>query len=87
MLTIRFTRRGARNIPFYNIVVADSRSKRDGKFIEKIGFYEPINKAIMVDTERLGFWVSSGALASCAVLKVIKRLRVKHGSQLGNNND
>lgn len=86
MLVIRLTRRGVRNSPFYNIVVADSRNKRDGKFIEKIGFYEPINKSIMVDTEKLTFWFSSGALASCAVLKVIKRLRVNHGSQLGTNN-
>ncbi|KAH0998323.1 30S ribosomal protein S16 [Candidatus Tremblaya phenacola] len=80
MLTIRFTRRGARNRPFYNIVVADSRSKRDGRFIEKIGFYDPLNKdIIMVANERFDFWISNGALASCAVLKVIKKLRVKHG--------
>jgi small subunit ribosomal protein S16 len=70
-------RGGAKNRPFYNIVVADSRMPRDGRFIERIGFYNP--KASENETkfrlalDRVAHWVSQGAQPSDAVKKLIKR--------------
>jgi small subunit ribosomal protein S16 len=70
-------RGGAKNRPFYNIVVADSRMPRDGRFIERIGFYNPkapeheANFRIALD--RVAHWVSQGAQPSDAVKKLIKR--------------
>lgn len=78
MVVIRLSRGGARNRPFYNIVVADSRNRRDGRFIERIGFYNPVAKEGAVDAlriahDRVSFWVGQGAQPSDAVEKLIKR--------------
>ena len=63
---IRLARAGRRNLPFYHIVIADSRSPRDGKFIENIGFYDPVqkdeaNNRLKVKNERAEYWLSVGA--------------------------
>lgn len=60
---IRLTRMGAKKKPFYRIVVADSRSPRDGRFIEEIGYYNPISepKEIVIDDEKAIKWLNSGA--------------------------
>lgn len=63
---IRLARLGRRNLPFYHIVIADSRSPRDGKFIENIGYYDPIqsddsNKRLVVKNDRAEYWLSVGA--------------------------
>ena len=77
MVVIRMARGGAKNRPFYNIVVADSRMPRDGRFIERIGFYNPkapeseVNFRIALD--RVEHWVGQGAQPSAAVKKLIKR--------------
>jgi small subunit ribosomal protein S16 len=77
MVVIRMARGGAKNRPFYNIVVADSRMPRDGRFIERIGFYNP--KAAGHETrfrialDRVAHWVDQGAQPSDAVKKLIKR--------------
>ena len=77
MVVIRLARGGAKNRPFYNVVVADSRNRRDGRFIERVGFYNPIApegvEALRLDLERVGYWKSKGAQASDAVEKLIKR--------------
>jgi len=69
MLKIRMSRKGAKNRPFYDIVVADSRSPRDGKFLEKLGTYDPkLPKdhadRVRLNAERLKHWLSKGAQAS-----------------------
>ncbi len=78
MVVIRMARGGAKNRPFYNIVVADSRMPRDGRFIERLGFYNPKapeggepNYRIALD--RVEHWVAKGAQPSAAVKKLIKR--------------
>ena len=69
MLKIRMSRKGAKNRPFYDIVVADSRAPRDGKFLEKLGTYDPkLPKdnadRVRLNGERLKHWLSKGAQAS-----------------------
>ena len=65
MVKIRLTRGGAKKRPFYHIVVTDQRSKRDGRVIERIGFYNPVAKGneqrLHVDAERVQHWVGVGA--------------------------
>ncbi len=78
MVVIRLSRGGARNRPFFNVVVADSRNRRDGRFIERIGFYNPVAKegsadALRIAHDRVAFWVGQGAQPSDAVEKLIKR--------------
>ncbi len=76
MVVIRLSRGGARNRPFYNVVVADSRNRRDGRFIERLGFYNPLrpeaSDGLRLDLARVDFWKSRGAQASDAVEKLIK---------------
>ena len=77
MVVIRMARGGAKNRPFYNVVVADSRDARDGRFIERIGFYNPLasesEEGFRIAMDRMAFWESKGAQASDAVLKLVKR--------------
>ena len=66
---------GAKNAPVYRIVVADSRSPRDGKFIEELGTYQPLKKGnnYTLDLDRAKYWVSKGAQPSETVASFIKR--------------
>ena len=72
---IRMKRVGAKNTPVFRIVVADSRSPRDGKFIEELGTYQPLKKAdnFTLDLERARYWVSKGAQPSETVASFIKK--------------
>lgn len=74
---IRLKRGGAKNNPVYRIVVADSRSPRDGKFIEELGTYWPQQKSdnVKLDTARADYWLSQGAKASDTVASFIKKLK------------
>lgn len=76
MVTIRLSRVGAKKRPFYHIVVADSRSKRDGRSIERVGFYNPVatgqEVALKIDTDRVDYWVGNGAKTSERVARLIK---------------
>lgn len=76
MVTIRLSRGGAKKRPFFHIVVADSRCPRDGRYIERIGFLNPIAAAneerIRLELERVNYWLSKGAQASQRVAKIIK---------------
>lgn len=72
---IRLRRTGKRNAPAHRIVVADSRSPRDGRFIEIIGTYDPRNKIEKVDVERADYWVSNGAQVSETVGAIIHRAK------------
>ncbi len=72
MTTIRLTRMGRKKMPFYRIVVTDSRKRRDGGWIEAIGHYNPMIKEnnLTVDMERLNYWTSVGAQMSDRVKKI-----------------
>jgi small subunit ribosomal protein S16 len=72
---IRMKRIGAKNTPVFRIVVADSRSPRDGKFIEEIGTYQPLQKGtnFALKLERAQYWLSKGALPSETVASMIKK--------------
>jgi small subunit ribosomal protein S16 len=71
---IRLKRMGAKKTPFYRIVVADSRSPRDGRFIEEIGYYNPLTdpKTIKVDSEKAEKWLKNGAKPTETVEKLFK---------------
>ena len=75
MVKIRLKRMGAHKKPFYRIVVADSRSARNGRFIEEIGYYDPLKEppVIKVDTERAEYWLSQGAQPTDVVRALIKK--------------
>ena len=77
MVIIRLSRGGSQNRPFYNVVVADSRNRRDGRFIERVGFYNPVategQETVRLQMERVTFWQSKGAQLSDAVAKLVKR--------------
>ncbi len=76
MVVIRLARGGNKHRPYYSVVVADSRARRDGRFIEKIGFYNPVAaenvESIRIDSTRVDYWTSVGAQVSPAVKKLIK---------------
>lgn len=80
MVTIRLSRGGAKKRPFYNIVVTDSRNRRDGRYIERVGFFNPIatgNEAgLVVKRERVDYWLSQGAQTSERVASLLKRQAV-----------
>lgn len=77
MITIRLARGGAKGRPFYHLVVADKRCARDGRFIEKLGYYNPLAKGkdipLSFNLERINHWVSVGAQASDSAMRLIKQ--------------
>ena len=75
MVKIRLARGGRKKRPFYRIVAADSRMKRDGRFIEILGFYNPIStpKELKINTERVDHWVAEGAQLSQTVSNLLKQ--------------
>jgi len=81
MVVIRLSRGGAKARPFFNIVVADKRNRRDGRFIERIGFYNPIATAneenIRIAQDRLTYWKSVGAQASPTVERLVNQAAKK----------
>ncbi|MEI6415470.1 MAG: 30S ribosomal protein S16 [Pseudomonadota bacterium] len=76
MVTIRLTRGGAKRRPFYTIVVADSRSPRDGRCIERLGYFNPIaqggEKRLNIHQDRIDYWIGKGAQPSQRVSALIK---------------
>lgn len=74
MTVIRLTRMGRKKLPFYRIVVTDSRKRRDGGWIESIGYYNPMSEpeTIKFDAERLAYWKSVGAKLSERVARITK---------------
>ena len=79
MVKIRLSRGGAKRTPFYHIVVTDSRNKRDGRNIERLGFFNPVargdNERLRLDTERLDHWVRTGARVSERVMHLAEEAR------------
>ena len=77
MVIIRLSRGGSKNRPFFNVVVADSRNRRDGRFIERVGFYNPIagegEESLRLAVDRIAFWKDRGAKLSDTVAGLVKR--------------
>ncbi len=79
MVTIRLSRGGANKRPFYHIVVTDSRNRRDGRYIERLGFFNPVAsgnaQTLNLNAERVDYWLGKGAQPSERVAKLIKESR------------
>lgn len=87
MVTIRLARTGAKKRPFYHLTVAESSSKRDGCFIERVGFFNPIargqSERLKVDLERIDYWLSHGAQPSERVQSLVKEAQRAAASAAG----
>lgn len=81
MVTIRLARGGAKKRPFYHVVVTDSRNKRDGRYIERLGFFNPIaqgqEERVRLDGERVQFWVERGAKPTDRVASLLREIKRK----------
>jgi small subunit ribosomal protein S16 len=79
MVVIRLSRGGAKKRPFYNIVVADSSERRDGRFIERVGFYNPVaaggEEKLRVSVDRIGYWSGVGAKLSPTVSRLVEQAK------------
>ncbi len=79
MVVIRLSRSGAKKRPFYNIVVADSQERRDGRFIERVGFYNPVaaggEQPLRVATDRIAYWTGVGAQVSPTVARLVDQAK------------
>ncbi len=79
MVTIRLSRGGAKKQPYYAVVVADSRNKRDGRCIERVGFFNPLaqgqEETLRLNMERITYWISEGAQTSARVTKLIEQVQ------------
>jgi small subunit ribosomal protein S16 len=81
MVVIRLSRGGSKKRPFYNLVAADSRNRRDGRFIERVGFYNPVASEnednLRISLDRVQHWTSVGAQLSPAVARLVKDYSAK----------
>ncbi|NQZ52955.1 MAG: 30S ribosomal protein S16 [Piscirickettsiaceae bacterium] len=79
MVTIRLSRGGAKKQPYYTVVVADSRNKRDGRCIERVGFFNPLaqgqEETLRLNMERITHWIAEGAQTSARVTKLIEQVK------------
>jgi len=79
MVSIRLARGGSKKRPFYHVVVSDSRNPRDGRYIERLGFFNPQARGqeeeLRIDNDRIDYWISKGAQASERVASLIKSSR------------
>ena len=79
MVSIRLSRAGAKKRPFYHLVVTDSRNRRDGRYIERLGLFKPLGKEsqenIRIDMERVDYWIGQGAKPSDRVASLLKAQR------------
>ncbi|CAN5133322.1 30S ribosomal protein S16 [soil metagenome] len=84
MVVIRLNRGGAKKRPFYNIVATDSRNRRDGRFIERVGFYNPVadegDYRLRIALDRISYWTGVGAQLSPTVARLVKDYSKKAGS-------
>ena len=81
MVVLRLSRGGAKARPFFNVIATDSRNRRDGRFIERLGFYNPIaaegEQGLRLSLERIEYWRSHGAQVSPTVQRLIKQFAAK----------
>ncbi|HBI83685.1 30S ribosomal protein S16 [Orrella sp. NBD-18] len=81
MVVIRLARGGSKKRPFYNLVATDSRDRRDGRFIERVGFYNPVanekEEGLRIALDRVSYWTGVGAQLSPAVARLVKEFSAK----------
>ncbi|MDX9873487.1 MAG: 30S ribosomal protein S16 [Spongiibacteraceae bacterium] len=81
MVTIRLSRGGSKKRPFYHLTVTDSRSARDGRFLERVGFFNPVasgtEERLRVDMDRVNYWLNTGATVSERVASLLKEAQNK----------
>jgi small subunit ribosomal protein S16 len=81
MVVIRLARGGSKKRPFYNIVAADARNRRDGRYLERLGFFNPVAsgqaEALRVAFDRVDYWVSNGAQVSPTVTRLMRDAKAK----------
>jgi small subunit ribosomal protein S16 len=79
MVTIRLTRRGGKNQPFYHVMVTDSRKRQGGPALEQVGFFNPVSKGkerrVQLDLPRIDYWVGKGAQVSDRVAELVSKYR------------
>lgn len=84
MVTIRLSRGGAKKQPFYHVVATDSRARRDGRYIERLGFYNPVARGNASETElnmeRIDYWIGVGAQMSERVASIVKAQRKENAA-------
>lgn len=84
MVVLRLSRGGAKARPFFNVVATDSRNRRDGRFIERLGFYNPISpegdQGLRLSLDRIEYWRSHGAQVSPTVQRLIKEFSAKQAA-------
>lgn len=85
MVVVRMARGGSKKRPFYNVVAADSRDRRDGRFIERVGFYNPVanegQESLRLSMDRVQYWTDNGAQLSPAVTRLVKEYSAKAAAQ------
>ena len=85
MVSIRLSRAGAKKRPFYHVVVTDSRNRRDGRYIERLGFFNPVaregQERMRIDRERVDYWVGHGAQPSERVAALLKAAQKEAAAQ------
>lgn len=86
---IRLKRMGAKKTPFYRIVVADSRAPRDGRFIEEIGYYNPVTepKIVKVNADKVDEWIKKGAKPTTTVDRIFRENDVYEGKKVGEKTE
>ncbi|AUL47805.1 30S ribosomal protein S16 [Bordetella trematum] len=81
MVVIRLARGGSKKRPFYNLVAADSRNRRDGRFVERVGFYNPVggegSETLRIALDRVKYWTDNGAQLSPSVARLVKEYSAK----------
>jgi len=85
MVSIRLSRGGAKKRPFYHIVATDSRNRRDGRYLERLGFFNPIasgqEEKLRIDLERVDYWLGEGAKPSDRVAALLKAYRAQQQAE------
>lgn len=85
MVRIRLSRTGAKKKPFYHVVATDQRSRRDGRYIERLGYFNPVARGketeLMLDVERIEYWESKGAQTSERVVSLVKHFKQSGGAE------
>lgn len=85
MVSIRLSRAGAKKRPFYHLVVTDSRNRRDGRYIERLGFFNPVaagnEEELKIDVERVDYWIGQGARPSERVQALLRSLKKKAAAE------
>ncbi|MDR1889397.1 MAG: 30S ribosomal protein S16 [Zoogloeaceae bacterium] len=84
MVVIRLSRSGAKKRPFYNLVVTDSRNRRDGRFVERLGFYNPVaaehEEGLRVALDRLEYWKQNGAQVSPTAARLVRKYKASRAA-------